>query len=131
MQQPFIMMTRRPPRHRGHCTSLLLLTLLGSCIISQNLIAAAPYTLTGSALDTIMTNPNWSLLATAINTVMDPDLVLYLKMPKSSEQQGSKQCPELTILSLSSQFSFTHTYNRAPQPCMRSVYVLRSKQCGL
>ena len=40
--QPFIMMTRQPPCHRGHCTSLLLLTLLGSCIISQNLIAAAP-----------------------------------------------------------------------------------------
>lgn len=36
---------------------------------------------TGTVMDTVMTQPSWSLLATAINTLLPPDIVSYLMKP--------------------------------------------------
>ena len=85
-----------PSRHSSISMLLLLLVTTFYLMLQTGAAAAIippssprpppPYTLTGSVLDVIMTNPDWSLLATAINTVMDPDLVQYLKMPSNSEK---------------------------------------------
>ena len=64
---------------------IALLLLLVLTLLVTSCTAAAPYVPTGSVLDVIMTNPNWSLLATAINTVLDPTVVQYLKTPTGSE----------------------------------------------
>ena len=36
---------------------------------------------TGTVMDTVMTQPSWSLLATAINTLLPPDTVSFLMKP--------------------------------------------------
>ena len=81
--------------HRNPMAPILLLlavTLLTPSCTAAASPSPAPYVPTGSVLDQIMTDPDWSLLATAIDKALDPDLLSFLKMPSSSELP-----PEITV----------------------------------
>ena len=76
---------RELPPLRSKITLIALGASFSLLALVCSAVAAIPYTRTGSLLDTIMIDPEWSLLATAINSVVDPDVIMYLQRPTSSK----------------------------------------------